>query len=301
MVAGCAFWVPNAFGAVVEGAKPENENDDGVSEIPKVWITYDQFSSNRLPAEEHEKCFRDMKEHGADGVEITPFPEERKTFLEIARKVGLKLALSIPDIGDDDVLKAGLKPEYAVAIGGSYRNLAIDSHTFSFEPGAHAIDIGLPVSYAPFDAARGYYVSSNKTFDRYIPGIRTSNVLRAEIIVPKQAFDGHQHLVVLPAEVAAKDEETVNVKFQLNDSEGDIGQVMIAVYWQVSRVSPAAESTKKAAALALAKEMKAWAQANGGTFPHDIVTALRWGDETFLWTGFIHSPVCSIPCVQSAG
>jgi hypothetical protein len=295
MVAGCGFWVPNAFGSVIEGAKSENTNDAGGSEMPKVWITYDQFSSNRLPAEEHEKCFRDMKEHGIDGVEITPFPDEQKTFLEIARKVGLKLAISVLDISDDDVLKAGLKPEYAVAIGGSYRNLAIDSHTFAFEPGAHAIDIGLPVCYAPYDAARGYYLSSNKTFGRYINGISTSNVVRAEIIVPKQAFDGHQHLVVLPAEVAAKDEETVNVKFQLNGSEGDISRVMIAVYWQVSRVSPAAESTKKAAALALANEMKAWALANGGTFPHDIIKAIRWGDETFLWTGFIHSPVCSIP------
>jgi len=152
---------------------------------------------------------------------------------------------------------------------------------------------------------------------------------RAEIIVPLKAFDGQQHLKIIPATIAeappdAKPEndtvtpdlpessETKNRKlyrlaFDLTGLDGAmLDKVGLAVYWPYrgsrqywmfhSGASSAwAPSTADALRQSVRKTLAAWTEANGGTFPLDVVLAARLGDECFYITGHVGAPQVSYP------
>jgi hypothetical protein len=77
--------------------------------------------------------------------------------------------------------------------------------------------------------------------------------------------------------------------------EGDLDHTMLAVYWRTNQLSPAAASTREAAARSVRATLDRFARENGGVFPDDVIRALRFGDECFLWTGSVNSPKCAIP------
>jgi hypothetical protein len=43
------------------------------------------------------------------------------------------------------------------------------------------------------------------------------------------------------------------------------------------------------------ESMEVWTRANGGTFPDDVVVAVRLGDEIFNATGWASHPMVSFP------
>jgi hypothetical protein len=80
-----------------------------------------------------------------------------------------------------------------------------------------------------------------------------------------------------------------------------LDKVGVAVYWPFhgsdkwyvfghGTVSMAAESTLEAARLDVRKQLKMWTDANGGTFPIDVVIATRVGDEHFYITSHLYEP-----------
>lgn len=280
---------------------------------PRVWTTYSTVRS--IDAD-----FADLKAHGVDAVMLrAPSVREAKAYLEAARKHGLRLGVRLgkhllPNA--EMVEDAGLKPQRAVMIGGVYRGKAIDRFLFAFSAGKHEILIEPPVYNQRF-AYKGRV--SGEPAAHYFPEI--GDPLRAEIVVPLAAYDGRQHLKILPATVErASDEVTLaedsvsdrmppsretrdrnlyRLRFDLTGMQSArLDRVGVAVYWKYrgsrewyilnwSPVSMAADSTREAVRRQVRKRLAVWSEANGGTFPEADLVALRFGDETFYLTGHL--------------
>ena len=255
-----------------------------------VWMTYVNVVNGV------DKDFRDMKAHGIEGVEINTYPSiwvgdeiEPAQALECARKHGLQLAFTIENITlrADRIASHGIAPTPSVMIGGAYQGEAIDWRRFSFTPRRHEIVIEKPIFGADWTLGNGYY------FAELLPPHR------AEVIVKEKDYDGTQHLLILPATVEPRDEHTYLMAFDLTGARGDLDNVMLAVYWRMrgpiyeqpqpanyfgNTASPHANGTAAGLRAQIKREIARWREANGGSFPDDIVMGIRVGDEDFLQT-----------------
>jgi hypothetical protein len=256
------------------GSDAASKND-----FPRVWMS----------SEDHADAahFADLAAHGVQIVETEDFKN--------ARLHGLQIMFMVGRIGPEDVTRLGLKPEYAVAIGGTYNDLSIESHTFPFTKDKHTIEIFQPWFYAPYDWKRQQYLADNKTFGDYFGEFSTDRALKTEVIVNQRDYDGKQHLAIVPATITERKRHSLFVTFDLSNTAGDLDHTMLVVYWRASQLSPAAASTREAMVRSIRAKLDKFTAENGGTFPADVVRALRFGDECFLMTGFAHSPKCTLP------
>ena len=258
-----------------------------VTNEPEIWMTY--YNGRNL---EHD--FKDMKAHGIDAVEVGIWGIEgnsrAKKVLKAARKNNLKLIIGIPEVCEEAFKMEN--PERAVMMGGAYEGKAIDRFRFAFTPEKYSITIESPV----YDSTNCY-----GNIGRYFMGLIP---VKAEVIVKKAEFDGEQHLQIIDALIEPQKEHFWNMEFDLSGVEGDLENVVLAVYWisegtrdywifgdAVSMFSDGFETQ-------LRKEVKTvidnWKKANNGVFPQEIL-ALRYGDECFHISGHLNSEACSYP------
>ena len=125
-----------------------------------VWMTYVNIVNGV------DEDFRDMKDHGIEGVEINTYPAiwvgdeiQPAQALECARRHGLQLAFTIENITlrADRIASHGITPTPCVMIGGVYEGEAIDWHRFSFTPQRHEILIEKPIFGADWTLGNGSY------------------------------------------------------------------------------------------------------------------------------------------------
>jgi hypothetical protein len=295
--------------------------------LPLVWTTY-------RPQRSVEEDIPDLLAHGVTCLSWEAGTvEDARRAIEIARRTGITYHISLPEITDDArfIREAGQRPVGALMIGGVCRGKAIDRHLFAFTPGPHTALIEPPVYNRQFAyAEKGADLRPDpyvRTLGHYFPDM--PDPVRAEVVVPLQRFDGRQHLRVLPAQLRAapagktprpdsvsaempKSPETENRKlyelsFDLAGLEGALlDHVGLAVYWPYrgsdkhwmfghGASSARAESTREALRQCVRRVLTPWTEANGGTFPGDVVRALRFGDECFFVTGHLDGPACSYP------
>ena len=260
------------------------------SQEATVWMTYVNIVDGV------DEDFRDMKAHGIQGVEINTSPAiwvgdeiEPAQALECARRHSLQLAFTIENITlrADRIASHGITPTPCVMIGGVYEGEAIDWHRFSFTPQRHEILIEKPIFGADWTLGNGSH------FAELLPPHH------AEVIVKEKDYDGAQHLLILPATIEPRDEHTYLMEFDLTGARGDLDNVMLAVYWRMrgpiyeqpqpsnyfgNTASPHAAGTVEGFCAQIKQEIARWTEANGGTFPSDVVMGIRLGDEDFLQT-----------------
>ena len=277
-------WMSHSGCAIAEEA--------GVHRGARVWMSYVNVMGGV------EKDFRDMKDHGIEGVEINMFPSiwvgdeiDPAEALRCARKYGLQLAFTIENITlrADRVAAHGITPTPSVMIGGSYQGQGIDWHRFSFTPAKHDIAITKPV------------LGSDWTSGEVDPPEYNSLILpphRAEVVVKEKDYDGSQHLRIIPASLELKSNLACRMRFDLTGVRGDLDNVMLAVYWRMrgpleqpqafnylgNTASPHASGTAKGLRAQIQHELARWSEANGGTFPDDVVKGIRVGDEDYFQT-----------------
>jgi hypothetical protein len=276
--------------SVTQATSSTPKDSESEADFPRVWL-----SSPDAPLT--ADSFQDLVDHGVQVIETLD--------IENARKHGLRVMLSCDTggmfmgkpVGGRDASEMGLVPEYAVVIGGTYNDLSIDSHTFPFSKGQHEIEIGLPYHYAPYDWKTKKYFTDNQTFDSYFGEeiFSTDRAFKAEVIVKQKDYDGQQHLSIVPAVIGERSRLSLRLTFDLTRVEGDLDHTMLAVYWCTHQLSPAAASTREAAARTARATLDRFTRENGGVFPDDVICAMRFGDECFLRTGFVNSPKCAIP------
>jgi hypothetical protein len=275
--------------ATPEGNKAPKELKPDAG-FPRVWLS---SAEGVIPS----SSFEDIASHGVQVIETTDIQSARKYGLQamLASNVGGMFMGKV--IGPEEAAQMGLTPEYAVAITGTHEGLSIDSHTFSFARGKHTIEIGLPWHYAPYDWKTKKYFTDNHTFDGYFDAgiFSTDRAFKAEVVVKQKDYDGKQHLAIIPAAISDRDSLSLRITFDLTGVEGDLDHTMLAVYWRTNQLSPAAASTRETAARSVRAVLDRFTQENGGTFPEDVIRAMRFGDECFLRTGFANSPKCAIP------
>lgn len=255
-----------------------------------VWMTYVNVVNGV------DEDFRDMKAHGIQGVEVNTYPAiwvgdeiDPAQALECARRHDLQLAFTVENITlrADRIAAHGITPTPSVMIGGVYEGEAIDWHRFSFTPQRHEIVIEKPVFGTDWTLGNGSY------FAELLPPHR------AEVIVKEKDYDGAQHLLILPATIEPYGEHTYLMEFDLAGVHGDLDNVMLAVYWRMrgpiteqpqpanyfgNTASPHAVNTANGYRAQIKHEIAQWTEANGGTFPSDVVMGIRLGDEDFLQT-----------------
>ncbi|HWR99979.1 MAG TPA: hypothetical protein VN249_05150 [Prolixibacteraceae bacterium] len=285
--------------------------------LPVAWASYQKVAT-------YEKDFADMKAHGIGLVDMNARDvANAREKLQLARQFGMKYHINLPDITEraNLVREEGLEPVDALMIGGVYQGKAIDRHVFHFKAGKNTIIVEPPV----YNKAFAYTENDGSTSEaglgdriaHYYPEM--AHPVKAEIVVPLKKFDGKQHLQIIPAHISvapagSKPEfdsvtpdmpvasETKNrklylVSFDLTGLDAALlNQVGIAVYWSYhgtkkywlfgrGNVSAAATTTKQALKILVQKELAKWTEANNGTFPSDVVEAVRYGDECFYITG----------------
>jgi hypothetical protein len=279
-LSGAAAPVPPSDSAAGAAQGPDPGSNPATA-FPRVWM-----STEAGATAEH---FADLAAHGVELIETRDFKN--------ARRHGLKTMFMGGQIRPQDVTRMGLTPEYAVAIGGTYRDLSIDSHTFAFSKGPQTVVIGLPIFFAPYDWKTGKYFTEDQTFGQYFDSsyFSTDRAFKAEAVVRQRDYDGKQHLAIVPAEISGRSRTGLRLRFDLSKVEGDLDHVMLAVYWRTRQLSPAAASTRQATARLVRESLEQFAKENGGAFPGDVVHAMRFADECFLMTSFAHSPKCSLP------
>jgi hypothetical protein len=277
----------------------------------------------------------DLKAHGVGLITShARDAAEARAALALARRTGLTFHIDLPEVTENIALvkKAGLAPVEAVLIGGVYRGKAIDRHLFRFTADKHAVVIEPPVYSKGLPYTRGSGgTGAPKNTERvghYFPGMKTP--LRAEVVVPLKPFDGRQHLRVLPAAVAEVPGDTpleadsaaapefapvpeianrklYRLSFDLTGLENAmLDHVGLAVYWSCGdqntywmfghgNVSACAETTRETLRRETRARLAVWSEANGGTFPLDVVLAARYGDECFYITSHLNSPAVNLP------
>lgn len=265
----------------------------------------------------------DIAAHGVEVVEAPPWNAAvTADALRLCRKHGLKAFTYTIDYSKSS--KAALASnayERAVMLGGAYRGLAIDRHVFSFSPAVHDIVVEPPVY------SKGQPYGSGKTKSGHYFGGRAP--VRAEVVVPLKPFDGEQHLAIVPCAILpvaagtqpendtateamrATDEfarrKLVRLRFDLSPYAGAmLDKVGVAVYWASDvegaswrdgngQMSVFAESTRAASVRSVESRLGTWMKGNGGTFPSDVLVAIRFGDECFNVTGWLDCPAASYP------
>lgn len=292
--------------------------------LPKVWMSC--WGGGDL-----EAIYADCRAHGVDVVEAASYPPERcRQALAAARKAGVKLFVSSAEPSEDArPARHGRPGERAVMIGGAYRGKAIDRHLFTFAAARHEIVLEPPV-FSPGQPYRRTVkgpdgkprtVKGGHYFEDFEP-------IRAEVVVPLAPFDGTQHLSIVPAamrpapantkiendsatsEMAGTPEiegrRLVSLSFDLSSfTNALLDKVGIAVYWRSienpvwrkdeAHMSPFSPRTLAEVRYDAAERFGYWTEANGGTFPSDVVVGYRFGDECFNVTGHLGSPACSYP------
>ncbi|MGA3265338.1 MAG: twin-arginine translocation signal domain-containing protein [Verrucomicrobiota bacterium] len=276
--------------ASMPGGKEAPKDSDRGADFPRVWLS---SPKGALPAAK----FEDLVSHGVQVIETTDIAGARQHGLQVMLASDVDGMFMGEIIGPEEVMRMGLTPEYAVAIAGTYQDLGIDSHTFPFAKGKHTIEIGLPWHFAPYDWTTRKYFTNNQTFGGYFDkGIfSTDRAFKAEVVVKQQDYDGRQHLAIMPAVISDRGSSSLRLTFDLTNVEGDLDHTMLAVYWRTNQLSPAAASTREAAARSIRATLDRFTRENGGVFPDDVIRAIRFGDECFLRTGFVNSPKCAIP------
>ena len=265
----------------------------------------------------------DIAAHGVEAVEVPPWNVDvARDALRLCRRHGLRgFTYSIDYSKSSKHALAGKPYERALMIGGAYRGLAIDRNLFSFTPAVHDVVIEPPVY-----SARQPYGSGRNRSGHYFSG---RVPVRAEIVVPLRPFDGRQHLKIIPCEllpvapgtVPEKDTVTdamrgspeierrrlVHLKFDLTPyADALLDKVGLAVYWASdpegagwkdgsAQMSVFADSTRAASAASMSGRLQTFVKANGGTFPSDVLVAVRFGDECFNVTGWLDCPAASYP------
>lgn len=294
---------------------------------PMAWTTYRQVTTL-------EADIADLKAHGVGLMEIkAKSVDEARNLLAVARRTGMKYHIDLPEITEHAsmVQEAGLEPVAAVMMGGVFRGKAIDRHLFRFSAGPQSVVIEPPVYSKGLPYTRGSGgVGAPKDTERighYYPDMPAP--LRTEVVVPLKAYDGQQHLRIIPAVVTVAEPDArleadsvapdlprvseitgrtlYRLAFDLTGLDGALlDQVGIAAYWAYpgtkqywmfgkGNVSAHAASTREALRLMVRKRLAVWSEANGGTFPIDVVFAARYGDETFFITGHVGHPSVSLP------
>ncbi len=318
----CVVWLGVvAAGAGAEPARP------GAPGWPVAWSSYRKVVSAEADA-------ADLKAHGVGLISCDARKaDEMKAALDLSRRTGLAYHIDLPEVTESArlVRDAGLEPVEAVLIGGVYQGKAIDRHLFRFGAGKQEIVIEPPVysKGLPYTMGSGGTGAPKNTgrVGHYFSGL--SAPLRAEVVVPLKAFDGRQHLRVVPASVAEapagarleadsaapelasepeiKSRTLYTVSFDLTGLDGALlDRVGVAVYWASrdqskywmfghGNVSAWAETTRETVRREVRRRLGAWAEANGGAFPGDAVLAARYGDECFYITGHLNSQACSLP------
>lgn len=295
---------------------------------PRAWVSYREWEGKDMAASA-EKDFTDLKAHGVSLVSMNARSvEDAKIKLALARKYGMKFHIQLNKMNErEDMMKQmGLQPVDALMIGGVYKGRAIDRFLFEFTAGKHSIVVEPPVYNAQFayrsrkDTTLAY--EDREQSGHYFPDIPAP--VKAEIIVPIKLFDGKQHLKVIPAviEVLTTDttleEESVTAEMRsVNEIKNRklykiafdltgldkalLNKIGVAVYWPYhgsdkwyvfghGTVSMAAETSHEAARRDAQKQLQVWKDANGGTFPLDVVIASRMGDEHFYITSHLYEP-----------
>ncbi|MGA3035439.1 MAG: hypothetical protein ABSD70_19310 [Terracidiphilus sp.] len=272
------------------GAREVSKEHGTGAEFPRVWMS---AREGPYPV----SAFADLASHGVQVIETLDLENARKHGLQVMLASNVGGMFMGEAFGEQDAEKMGLKPEFAVAIAGTYNGLGIDSHTFSFVRGKRTIEIGLPFHYAPYDWKTKKYFTNNLTFDSQFDKsiFSTDRAFKAEAIVKQKDYDGSQHLAIIPAVIGEREDESLHVTFDLSNVEGDLDHTMIAVYWRTHQLSPAAASTREISAQSVRAVLDEFTRKNGGTFPDDVIRGMRFGDECFLRTGFANSPKCAIP------
>jgi hypothetical protein len=299
----------------------------GHPEWPIAWTTYQRVRSL-------EEDIADLKEHGVGLISCNARSvDEAKNLLSVARRTGMKYHISIPDITDRSniVRDYDLEPYPAILIGGAFRGRAIDRHVFSFEPEYHEIIVEPPVynpgfAYTEGSGGTGRPLDTER-IAHYLPDIGEPS--SCEVVVPLRPFDGEQHLEIIRGKISrappGSEPEVDTVRSDMRDSKEvidrglhkvsfDLGgmdgamldSVGLALHWRYDgtekywvfghgNVSAWAESTREALREVVRRELAVWIEANDGGFPHDVVLALRFGDECFYITGHVRAPCVSYP------
>lgn len=253
--------------------------------FPRVWTTYSKVKS-------YDEDFADLKKHGIGAVVM---PRSSEEALKAARKSGMKIIMEINDVTEQAYRIDSSKVVRAVMLAGAYNGRAIDRFRFAFEPKPQSIVIENPI----YDKMNCY----GPDLGHYFPGMK--DPVKAEVIVKEADFDGQAHLKIIPATTDRVDDYHWNMKFDLTGVSGDLDHAVLAVYWISNgslkywmfgdNASSFAQSTKDAVAEAVRKEISSWKNANGGTFPDDIMVAACYGDECWNVTGHLNSEACSYP------
>jgi hypothetical protein len=290
-------------------APPTGRIRPGDPEWPRAWVSY--YGRAKLL----EKDAPDLKAHGVGLVEMqADSAQEARQALEIARRVKLKYCISLRDVTWDAgmVRKSGLEPVYAVMIGGAYRGRAIDRHLFKFSARPQKIVIEPPVYHVRY----AYTDPEGRQIAHYYPFIPPP--VWAEVVVPLRAFDGKQHLKIIPAKVEEAPPDTkveadsvtpevpetpetrgrklYFLSFDLSGlDKALLDKVGVAAYWEFhgakgyyslgnGTVSAAAESSRQTMRAEARDVLRMWSEANGGKFPLEVIPVLRCGDEIFYLT-----------------
>lgn len=295
---------------------------------PVAWTTY-------RPLHGMDADFADLRAHGVGLVSMgARDAADAGEKLESLRRHGMQAHIHVAEITEQGhlVAAAGLTPEPALMIGGAYLGKAIDRHLYTFEAVPQRIIIEPPV----YNAAYAYTHKSDDAGNpvpmdpqgHYYPDLGAP--LRAEVIVPRRAFDGAQHLTIVPAAIGPAADGAVpdvdsaaglppsrevasralyELSFDLSGLDDHcLDMVGLAVYWAYGgttrywifgrgTVSARAESTREALRAEVRAALAPWAAANGGTFPSETVPFVRFGDECFFITGHshTHAAVVSFP------
>ena len=296
--------------------------------FPKVWMS----AQWRDPFAE---TIRACAEQGVDVVEVPSWTTNHCAYaLAALRKYKVKGFTSSGADPSENVppdAVEGKTVERAVFTGGAYRGKAIDRTLFTFEPKAYDIVIEPPI----YSARQVYTskkkgpdgkmrtVRSGHYFSAFVP------TGEAEIIVPERPFDGEPHVRIIPCKAlpvgpeAKPENDTVTDKmsgpeienrrlvrlvFDLSDCKGlMLDKVGIAVYWASDtegdgwkkrgrgQLSVFSGHTRAAARRNGEWRANQWRIVNGGTFPHDDIIAMRFGDECFNLTGWVDCSAASFP------
>ncbi len=267
------------------GRDRTGSTEQGIPPFPRIWTTYSVCKN-------YDEDFTDLRNHG---VEAIVSGRASKEILVAARKHGMKIMMEINDITEQAYRIDSTKVKRALMMAGAYQGKAIDRFRFAFSPEPQKIVIENPI----YDKINCY----GENLGHYIPGMK--DPVRAEVIVKQADFDGQAHLTIIPALTTRMDDYHWSMEFDLTDVTGDLDHVVLAVYWSSSgsrkywmfgdNASPFAASTREAVADAVREKVKDWSDANGGTFPNDIIVAACYGDECWNVTGHLNSDGCSYP------